>query len=393
MSEKKKKPAPLSGLPKSAEVSDTQEGGLLSLDACSEIDKLAKVLKDMELSEEQRINVAAFLDEKAAVLKCGELKEGQLARLDELGYGNGGVVLKVEHRPTGIIMARKVIMLDIKAAVRNQIMRELKVLHECNSPYIVGFFGHFGVNNEISICMQHMDGGSLDVVLNVGRVPEEIIGKITVAVLQGLKYLRDVHKIIHRDVKPSNILVNSRGEIKLCDFGVSGQLINSMANSFVGTRSYMAPERLQGAEYSILSDIWSLGISLVEMALGRYPIPAPPLGEIDLEMTQPPAGHLPPRQGGNPYASHANAIRMPVFELLQVIFTGEPPSLPEKYYNHDFRDFVDLCLQKDVNKRGNIKSLVVHAYTKAAESSFVDFAGWVQRTIEANRIFKLSQTQ
>lgn len=72
------------------------------------IDKLAKVLKDMELSEEQRINVAAFLDEKAAVLKCGELKEGQLARLDELGYGNGGVVLKVEHRPTGIIMARKV---------------------------------------------------------------------------------------------------------------------------------------------------------------------------------------------------------------------------------------------------------------------------------------------
>lgn len=72
------------------------------------IDKLAKVLKDMELSEEQRINVAAFLDEKAAVLKCGELKEGQLARLDELGYGNGGVVLKVEHRPTGIVMARKV---------------------------------------------------------------------------------------------------------------------------------------------------------------------------------------------------------------------------------------------------------------------------------------------
>ncbi len=48
------------------------------------------------------------------------------------------------------------IMLDIKPAVRNQIMRELKVLHECNSPYIVGFFGSFCVNNEISICMQHM---------------------------------------------------------------------------------------------------------------------------------------------------------------------------------------------------------------------------------------------
>jgi mitogen-activated protein kinase kinase 1 len=59
-------------------------------------------------------------------------------------------------------------------------------------------------------------------------------------VLKGLSYLRDKHAIMHRDVKPSNILVNSRGEIKICDFGVSGQLIDSMANSFVGTRSYMS---------------------------------------------------------------------------------------------------------------------------------------------------------
>lgn len=100
-------------------------------------------------------------------------------------------------------------------------------------------------------------------------------------------------------MKPSNILVNSRGEIKICDFGVSGQLIDSMANSFVGTRSYMSvrvslpstfyfglstsfhsilshqPERLQGTHYSIQSDVWSLGLSLVEMAIGMYPIPPP----------------------------------------------------------------------------------------------------------------------
>ena len=69
--------------------------------------------------------------------------------------------------------------------------------------------------------------------------------------LRGLAYLREKHQIIHRDVKPSNILVNSQGEIKICDFGVSGQLIDSMANTFVGTRSYMSPERLQVSYYLV----------------------------------------------------------------------------------------------------------------------------------------------
>ena len=73
--------------------------------------------------------------------------------------------------------------------------------------------------------------------------------------LRGLAYLREKHQIIHRDVKPSNILVNSQGEIKICDFGVSGQLIDSMANTFVGTRSYMSPERLQVSYYLVVCTV------------------------------------------------------------------------------------------------------------------------------------------
>ena len=84
----------------------------------------------------------------------------------------------------------------------------------------------------------------------------------------------------------------------------------------------MQPERLQGSEYSVLSDIWSLGVSLVEMAIGRYPIPQPTVAEIAEEMKERPAGELPLREGGNSFASHANAIRMPIFELLQIITTS-----------------------------------------------------------------------
>uniref|UniRef100_A0AAZ3QAM6 Dual specificity mitogen-activated protein kinase kinase 1 n=1 Tax=Oncorhynchus tshawytscha TaxID=74940 RepID=A0AAZ3QAM6_ONCTS len=201
------------------------------------LEALQKKLEELELDEQQRKRLEAFLTQKQ---KVGELKDHDMEKICELGAGNGGVVFKVSHRPSGLIMARKLIHLEIKPAIRNQIIRELQVLHECNSPYIVGFYGAFYSDGEISICMEHMDGGSLDQSLKkAGKIPEQILGKVSIAVIKGLSYLREKHKIMHRDVKPSNILVNSRGEIKLCDFGVSGQLIDSMANSFVGTRSYM----------------------------------------------------------------------------------------------------------------------------------------------------------
>ena len=79
---------------------------------------------------------------------------------------------------------------------------------------------------------------------------------------------------MHRDIKPSNILVNSRGSIKLCDFGVSGELINSIADTFVGTSTYMAPERIQGEKYTVKSDVWSFGLSVMEMAIGKFPFAA-----------------------------------------------------------------------------------------------------------------------
>lgn len=237
------------------------------------MEALALKLKELDINTQQRERLEMFLTQKQQV---GELTPDDFDKLGELGAGNGGVVLKVRHIPSSLIMARKLIHLEIKPAVRIQIIRELKVLHECNSPFIVGFYGAFYSDGEISICMEYMDGGSLDLILKkAGRIPEPILGKVTVAVLKGLTYLREKHQIMHRDVKPSNILVNGRGEIKICDFGVSGQLIDSMANSFVGTRSYMSPERLQGTHYSVQSDIWSMGLSIVEMAIGRYPIPPP----------------------------------------------------------------------------------------------------------------------
>uniref|UniRef100_A0A8C1WXZ1 Dual specificity mitogen-activated protein kinase kinase 1 n=1 Tax=Cyprinus carpio TaxID=7962 RepID=A0A8C1WXZ1_CYPCA len=348
---------------------------------------LQKKLEELELDEQQKKRLEAFLTQKQ---KVGELKDDDFEKICELGAGNGGVVFKVLHRPSGFIMARKLIHLEIKPAIRNQIIRELQVLHECNSPYIVGFYGAFYSDGEISICMENMDGGSLDQCLKkAGKIPEQILGKVSIAVIKGLSYLREKHKIMHRDVKPSNILVNSRGEIKLCDFGVSGQLIDSMANSFVGTRSYMSPERLQGTHYSVQSDIWSMGLSLVEMAIGRFPIPPPDAKELEQIFGQPLEGDPSasdtspkPRPPGRP-GSYSRPP-MAIFELLDYIVNEPPPKLPS-IFGAEFQDFVNKCLIKNPAERADLKQLMVHPFIKNSEAEEVDFADWLCSTIGLNQ--------
>ncbi|KAF4532841.1 hypothetical protein B566_EDAN014798 [Ephemera danica] len=364
-------------------VSATRPGGKTT------IETLQEKLEELEMDDLQRRRMESFLCQKKQV--GGDLTDEDFEKLGELGAGNGGVVMKVRHKPSGLIMARKLIHLEVKPAIKKQIIRELKVLHECNSPHIVGFYGAFYSDGEISICMEYMDGGSLDLILKkAGRIPESILGKITLAVLKGLSYLRDKHAIMHRDVKPSNILVNGRGEIKICDFGVSGQLIDSMANSFVGTRSYMSPERLQGTHYSVQSDIWSLGLSLVEMAIGMYPIPPPDnntltaifgshrQGDPDI-MTQ----HGPSSPSHGNFPPGTNGPRpMAIFELLNYIVNEPPPKLPASYFSAEFKDFVDHCLKKNPAERADLKTLVNHTWLKKSEGETVDIAGWVCRTMD-----------
>lgn len=384
----KRKPVPLN-------ITPTGEGQTAStmIDAASEanLEALQKKLGELDLDDQQKKRLEAFLTQKA---KVGELKDDDFHRICELGAGNGGVVNKVRHKPSGLVMARKLIHLEIKPAIRNQIIRELQVLHECNSPYIVGFYGAFYSDGEISICMEHMDGGSLDQSLKkAGKIPEQILGKVSIAVIKGLSYLREKHKIMHRDVKPSNILVNSRGEIKLCDFGVSGQLIDSMANSFVGTRSYMSPERLQGTHYSVQSDIWSMGLSLVEMAIGRFPIPPPDSKELEQifgfpvegDASSSEAAHK-PRSPGRPVSSYGPDSRAPmaIFELLDYIVNEPPPKLPG-IFGSEFQDFVNKCLIKNPAERADLKQLMVHPFIKQSEAEEVDFAGWLCTTIGLNQ--------
>jgi mitogen-activated protein kinase kinase len=239
----------------------------------------------------------------------------EVDRLEELGKGNYGTVYKVRHtrphlrkpglglsgivsRPpgqdetspdpgsnqlSGVVMAMKEIRLELDEAKFAQIIMELDILHRCVSPFIIDFYGAFFQEGAVYMCVEYMDGGSIDKLYEDG-LPENILRKVALSTIMGLKSLKEDHNIIHRDVKPTNILVNSKGQVKICDFGVSGNLVSSIAKTNIGCQSYMAPERIAGGgmqqsgapsagTYSVQSDVWSLGLTIIECAMGRYPYP------------------------------------------------------------------------------------------------------------------------
>ncbi|KAG0149916.1 hypothetical protein CROQUDRAFT_652877 [Cronartium quercuum f. sp. fusiforme G11] len=291
-----------------------------------------------------------------------EFEPEDLEVLNSLGEGAGGEVKKVLHRPSGLYMAKKAIPTSPNPSVHKQILRELAFNREVadgESPWIVKYYGAFLEENDtqIAILLEYCEGGSLDAIYKrikarQGRIGEKILGKVAESVLAGLTYLH-TRKIIHRDIKPSNILVTREGQIKLCDLGVSGELIGSLAGTFMGTSAYMAPERIRGEKYSITSDVWSLGLTLLELALNRFPL------------------------------SSDGASTMHPFELLQTVVTFEMPSMNTEVaqgikWTKSLQHFLTTCLDKNPNQRPGPKVLLTqHPWIIKSRTWTPDLVQWL----------------
>ncbi|KAJ2836183.1 Protein kinase C signaling pathway involved MAPKK protein [Coemansia erecta] len=291
-------------------------------------------------------------DEEDEYTLCDE----NIRVMRKLGEGSVGTVHKVEYTPRRKIMARKLMAVYPDETNHRQIVRELKLLKQCQSPYIVKFYGAYCSADDdgqsIAICMEYCEGGSLESVykrvakLNA-QIGEGVLGKVALAVLQGLVQLH-TFRVIHRDVKPSNILVTGRGEIKLCDFGVSGELVDSIAQTFVGTSYYMAPERIQGDRYAVQSDVWSLGLTLIEVSQNQFPFPPP--------------GHL----------------QLSVIELLEFIIHMPVPKMDARF-SPECCDFVRVCLVKDPKDRPTPSALLEHPFIVRAKAKKLDLKSWIER--------------
>uniref|UniRef100_A0A914Q7P2 mitogen-activated protein kinase kinase n=1 Tax=Panagrolaimus davidi TaxID=227884 RepID=A0A914Q7P2_9BILA len=281
------------------------------------------------------------------------VKINHLKIFAELGSGAFGIVTK-RILDNNILAVKEIFKMNQEQERKKGFM-DLSVIKNANSPFIVKYYGYITDFDSLYICMEPMTMCLETLYKNYVqpqnlKIPEFILGSIAVAVVKALKYLEDEHSfkvismlnlgesggifcifgkftirpgLIHRDIKPSNILINKSGAIKLCDFGIAAKLNDKIAMaSSIGSFLYLSPERHARKKYDCKSDIWSLGISLFELATFKYPY------------------------------SFENE-----FELLLLIIDQDPPKLPNTF-SSEFQLFVNQCLIKDPNLRPTYKNLV-----------------------------------
>lgn len=217
----------------------------------------------------------------------------ELADLDKgkmVGKGASGRVFLVMHKKDKQRYALKELTAIADKSARDQALNELRIAskHCQQSEHIVRLVDGYFHDGKIAMLMEYCDGGSLEDQLKLAKeraggggsdgvsasgLP---LGPLALQILHGVRYMHEQMKQVHRDLKPANILLTSEGVVKLSDFGVSKQLngTHAMAMTQVGTTSYMAPERLQGDEYSYASDVWSVGVIVLEALRGAHPFQA-----------------------------------------------------------------------------------------------------------------------
>ena len=207
-------------------------------------------------------------------------------------------------------------------ALKGELQAEIKMLKECDSQWIVRYFGCLAKGGLLWICMEHCSGGSVSDILRATGAPmlEDEIAMVAAATVSGLHYLHETRQLLHRDIKAGNILLSTTdgGGVKLCDLGVSASVASHTKRSTViGTPLWMSPELIESGAYGTSTDIWSLGITLLEMAEINpphhevHPNPDPPhTNLLPTCRTPPPTPSLwprprdstaPPRPVGEPH--------------------------------------------------------------------------------------------
>ncbi|KAI0488300.1 hypothetical protein KFK09_028128 [Dendrobium nobile] len=263
--------------------------------------------------------------------------------LEEVGYGASATVYRALYKLDNEIVAVKCLDLDRCNSNLDDIRREAQTMSLIDHPNLIKAFCSFVVEHCLWVVMPFMAQGSCLHLMKTAYpdgFEEPVIGSILKETLKALEYLHN-HGHIHRDVKAGNILLDNSGAVKLGDFGVTACMFDkgdrqSSRNTFVGTPCWMAPEVLQpGSGYNFKADIWSFGITALELAHG-----------------------------------HAPFSKYPPMKVLLMTLQNAPPGLDydrDKRFSKSFKEMVAMCLVKDQTKRPTAEKLLKHSFFKNAK--------------------------
>ncbi|KAF7062853.1 hypothetical protein CFC21_069409 [Triticum aestivum] len=260
--------------------------------------------------------------------------------MEEVGFGANAVVYRAIFLPANRTIAVKCLHLDRISSNLDDVRKEAQIMKLIDHPNVIKAYCSFVVDHNLWVIMPFMAEGSCLHLMKVAHpdgLEEPVICSILKETLKALAYLHGQGHI-HRDVKAGNILVDSPGVVKLGDFGVSACLFDRgdrqrSRNTFVGTPCWMAPEVLQpGTGYNFKADIWSFGITALELAHG-----------------------------------HAPFSKYPPMKVLLMTLQNAPPGLDydrDRKFSKSFKEMVAMCLVKDQTKRPTAEKLLKHSFFK-----------------------------
>ena len=255
-----------------------------------------------------------------------------------IGRGRSSTVYRATMRAGGQAVAIKMVEMNGLESVLRDLQHEISILESTSHPNIVKYFGAYSESNTLWIVMEYCEGGTVENVfktLNRG-LSEDECACVAQSVLRGLAYLHAL-PVLHRDVKCSNMLITRNGEIRLSDFGVSTELVSKLSqrNSFRGSISWMAPEVLREQPYDGRADVWSLGISLVEMA----------------------------------ECSPPHITMHPMYSVMLDREVSRPGLSQTAKWSPEFIDFVSACLQPSQEQRPTAETLLSHPWLHRAKQA------------------------
>ncbi|CAM38504.1 putative protein kinase [Leishmania braziliensis MHOM/BR/75/M2904] len=291
-----------------------------------------------------------FTGEGDLQVRRPDLNFDNLRRIRQLGKGTQGNVAMYVTADKSVFAVKKItIPRTLDSRTRQTVAAELRNIFTAQSnEYTVNLYNAFYRNRALRLVMEYMNWGNIDeLIAETEKIPVTVCGYIASQMLHALAVLHTKSNIvtepnqhkslcqIHRDIKPANVLLSTTGCVKLADFGIATSAETIGVNSFVGTATYMSPERIQGRRYSTPSDIWSVGVVVAKMLLGHYPFYSVSKGFMAL--------------------------------LCEINSVEKYPLMAATGCSQEVQDFIDSCLRQNPEHRSSAFELLESPWIKHCE--------------------------